>query len=76
MGSLPDFYLSNLAFRDIAAQIDFAEIKQRNDSRSGSDYFAGLGRARNDGAAEGRDNGEVFAIGLCFIQLELRFVEY
>ena len=51
---LADFHLADLAFGDESAQIDFAQIEQRDDGGAGGHHFAGLGGARHDGAVEGR----------------------
>ena len=43
VGGLADLHFADLPFGDKAAQIDFAQIEQRDDGGTGCNHFAGLG---------------------------------
>ncbi len=69
---LPDFHLADIAFRNETAQVDLAQIEQRDDGRSGLDHFAGLGGARHDGSIERRGNDQIVSVFFSLLQLEAR----
>ena len=56
-------HAADLALGNEGAQVDLAQVHQRDDRRAGHHDLARLGRARGDGARERRDDPEVLPVG-------------
>ena len=69
---LADAHAPDLALRHERAQVDLAEVHERDDGRAGHDHFPRLRRARGDGARERRDDREVAPVGPRFLELGAR----
>ena len=69
---MAEFHFANLPLGNIAAQIDFAEVDQRDQSGAGSDHFAGFRGSRCHDAVERSTDDEVLAVCLSLKQLAAR----